>query len=200
MADFMPAFKVVFDREGGFVNSKIDRGGATNYGVSLRFLKGCGVDVIDLDNDGITTELMGDMNNDGKVDIADIRLLTPDHAKKLFFKYFWCVVNAGMIMDQRVATLLFDMAVNSGPVEAARHLQMSLRHLGESITVDGKIGKESLKAINNYPDATKLCAAYITNRKTFYINIVHENPGQSGNLQGWMNRLAALKAELKINN
>lgn len=198
MADFIPAMDIVFKREGGFANSRIDKGGATKYGISLKFLKACGIDKEDLDADNITLEPIGDLNNDGKVDIEDIRLISPDYAKKLYFKYFWSPLNASFIYDQRLATLVFDMAVNSGPKTAVIHLQRSLRQLGVGITVDGVLGPKSMNCVNSFANAEQLCAAFITNRKTFYLQIVQEDEKQAGNLEGWMNRIKLLKADLGL--
>ena len=198
MADFVPAMRIVFGVEGGLADTKGDKGGITNYGISLAFLKQCGIDKDDLDNDGIKYELVGDLNNDGVVDRKDIIQLTPDYANKLYFKYFWCTVNAGMIEDQRLATILFDMSVNSGPETAARKLQGTLRQLGSYVDADGNIGPLSLKAINTYKDATQLCYAFISNRKTYYYQIADSDPTQTKFLRSWMNRLLELKKKVGL--
>ena len=72
MSNFEFAHKFTSKWEGGFVDHKNDPGGATNYGVSLRWLK----------NEGI------DIDGDGKIDINDIKALTPSKAAELFKKEF----------------------------------------------------------------------------------------------------------------
>ena len=52
MANFNKAHKFVAKWEGGYVNDPDDPGGATNYGVSLRWLKSLGLDQGDIDHDG----------------------------------------------------------------------------------------------------------------------------------------------------
>ena len=58
MGCFSKAITVILKHEGGFSNHSSDPGGATNYGISLRWLKSEG--------------LYGDLDDDGDVDIDDI--------------------------------------------------------------------------------------------------------------------------------
>ena len=78
MANFESAIKQTLIHEGGYNEVKGDAGGATNFGISLRFLKGLD-DNLDL----------ADINNDGKIDSLDIKNLTEEHAKKIYFEEFW---------------------------------------------------------------------------------------------------------------
>lgn len=57
MSNFDTAIITVLRHEGLFVNDSDDAGGATHYGVSLRWLKSIG----DLDNDGFVD---GDLDHD----------------------------------------------------------------------------------------------------------------------------------------
>ena len=52
MKKFEEAWSYVKENEGGYVNDKNDKGGATKYGVSLRFLKGLERDEGDINGDG----------------------------------------------------------------------------------------------------------------------------------------------------
>jgi lysozyme family protein len=73
MAVFETAIDVVLRHEGGFVNNVHDSGGATNFGISLRFLR-------DYPGDG-------DFDGDGDVDIDDIRKMTLTDAKRVYRKH-----------------------------------------------------------------------------------------------------------------
>ncbi len=64
MSNFEKAVEKVLEHEGGYVDHKNDPGGATNYGISLRFVKQS--TGIDLDVDG-----------DGDIDADDIKAMTP---------------------------------------------------------------------------------------------------------------------------
>ena len=54
---FEEAIKVILKHEGGYSNDKDDPGGATDYGISLRFLQDHDID----------------LNGDGKVNEMDIK-------------------------------------------------------------------------------------------------------------------------------
>ena len=62
---YSPFFDFTIKNEGGYNEIRFDNGGATNYGVSLRFLK-------DLYENGT---IWVDLNNDGKVDELDMNIL-----------------------------------------------------------------------------------------------------------------------------
>ena len=67
--NFDEVYKIVVrEIEGGFVNDPRDPGGATKFGISLRFLRSIGLD----------------LNRDGIIDGIDIRGLSHVAAKKIF--------------------------------------------------------------------------------------------------------------------
>ena len=78
MADFYKAIQFTSKYEGGekFTDDPLDRGGATRWGVSLRFAEG-------------TNDLaLFDLDKDGKITKNDIKLLDKDTAYKVYKKYF----------------------------------------------------------------------------------------------------------------
>ena len=81
---FAAVVRHVLGIEGGHSNDAADRGGETNFGISLRFLKAEGR--LDLNGDGIADY---DLDMDGDIDGADIRLLSPDDAVALYRRCFW---------------------------------------------------------------------------------------------------------------
>lgn len=192
MADFNKAMQFIFAAEGGFNDIKSDKGGATNYGISLQFLRNAGIDETDLDNDGIVMEKVGDLNNDGTVDKKDIYLLSEEMAKKVYFKYFWLPVMANVIDSQKIATCLFDMAINSGKNPAVRTLQKALNLNGAKLLPDGDIGPKTMDAIFA-ADENKVFEYYLALRQAFYDNLVKMNPSQAVFQNGWKNRLKNLK-------
>lgn len=111
--------------EGGYVNDPLDRGGATNMGVTIG-----------------TWRLVGyDKNGDGRIDSNDIRLLTHDDFKFVLQKY-WDKWKADEIDNQSVANLLVDWYWMSG-----KHgIVIPQRLLG--VAADGIVGPITLKAVN----------------------------------------------------
>lgn len=171
---FEDAVKRVLNLEGGYSNNKFDKGGATKYGISLTFLKGCGIDKIDLDKDGITTEPIGDLNHDKHIDTKDILLLTQDMAKKLYKAYFYDPINIDEIENEKVGQQVFDIAVNSGIGTAKKLVEQVLK------------AKYSTAEINKAGDNFNNRLVMV--RKTFLHNIVLVNPKQECFLYGWTRR------------
>ena len=81
MSTFDKAIEVTLAHEGGFTDDPVDTGGATNWGVSLRFLKDAG----DLDGDGV---LDGDLDGDGDVDYDDIKKMARAEAIRIYKLHF----------------------------------------------------------------------------------------------------------------
>lgn len=170
---FNKCIPIILDHEGGYVNHKHDPGGATNYGISLRFLKKLGYNT--------SGELIGDTDKDGDVDADDIRIMTIDEAKHFYFQYFWKKEFELIGLDE-VALHLFDMSVNAGVYRAVKLAQRIT-----CATVDGIIGKETIKAINQEGQA--YIYKYKQERKRYYHRLVDNNPKLKIFLNGWINRV-----------
>lgn len=171
---FESAVSIVLKHEGGFVNDKDDVGGATNYGISLRFLKAAGID-IDLD---------------GRVNLNDIKKITVNNAKDILKKYWWDKYYYNKINDIEIATKVFDLAVNMGPISAHKILQKALNLVNKSrLRVDGILGKITLDSINKSENNHNLFEAIILESELFYHYLVNKNPALKTYLNGWLNRV-----------
>lgn len=180
---FDKAILITLKHEGGFVNDPVDPGGATNWGVSIRFLKGAG----DGDGDGW---LDGDIDHDGDIDVDDIRNMTVEQARKIYRTHFWDKYNYDMIVDFTVAARLFDMTVNMGARQAGKIIQRALNNCGYQLKVDGKVGKMTFSAIN-CTDPEILMAEIRQEHAQFYIDLIAAKPKFEKYRRGWLRRAAA---------
>ncbi|MFA7098192.1 MAG: glycosyl hydrolase 108 family protein [Gammaproteobacteria bacterium] len=177
---FDKAMAFVEQWEGGFVNDPRDPGGATKYGISLRFLR------------SLAPEL-GDVDGDGDVDADDVLALTPDKARDLYRKHFWEPLQLS-IVPVAASMLLFDTAVNMGRLRAVRICQETLRTFCHQVAVDGIIGPQTQTALRQvcmyHPDG--LADRFCLHRLDHYSGIVEANDDLARYMRGWVNRTVAL--------
>lgn len=167
MAEFEKLAGKLLKLEGGFVNHPKDRGGATKYGVILNTWKEYGYD----------------KDQDGDIDLDDLKAITHEDAKMIAKKIFWDYFKADQIRNQSIAELMVDWGYNSGRVTVARRIQRIL-----NVPLDGVIGKITIAAINKANQA-KLFHAIKQDRKEFIEHLVRMNPSQEVFYKGWMNRI-----------
>lgn len=166
-------------REGGYVNDPDDPGGATKYGVTIKTMRGLGID----------------LTGDGKVTPQDVKALTRDQAREIFVRHYF--------QRPRIAELplplqasVFDMYVNSGR-NAVRILQRLLCKMGHRVAVDGVLGPQSLRsarlAMAAAPD--HLADAYGIERRSYYYRLADQRPKsrkyacrKDGGKGGWIRR------------
>lgn len=182
MSEFKQAIPHILKHEGGYVNNPNDSGGATNYGVSLRFLKGFNGKV-------------GDFDGDGDVDIADIKNMTVEDAMGIYEDFWWKKYKYGLINDQTIATKIFDFSVNMGAKRAHILLQQALnRAFGMNLAVDGIIGPATRGVINSIEDDEEqiLLNAYADEAWGFYSRLIARNPRMKVFSRGWKRRAYSL--------
>ena len=114
---FEKAFQYVIKNEGGYVFDKNDSGGETKFGISKR-----------------------------SYHALNIKDLTLEDAKKIYYRDFWQKGRFEEIRDDLVSTQLFDLSVNLGIRAAVIVLQRALRSVGKTVLEDGLIGPETLLA------------------------------------------------------
>ncbi|WP_225205368.1 glycoside hydrolase family 108 protein [Novosphingobium huizhouense] len=194
---FVAALRHVFEAEGGYVNDKVDRGGETKYGISLRFLASEGA--FDADGDG---KADFDLDLDGDIDGADIRKLTAGDAAFLYHRCFWLRLQAETF-PAPIGEMMFDQAVNGGLVAARKLLQRAINSCLLQIPaskkgvallkVDGAIGnatQDCLRQVLEWPSLGKpaLVTAYRESARERYREIVRRYPEQKRFLKGWIAR------------
>lgn len=181
MADLKLALPTIFLHEGRYVNNSSDPGSATNFGISLRFLMSTG----DLDHDGW---LDGDIDRDGDVDIDDIKKMSEEDAARLYELYFWNKYGYEQISSQSVATKIFDLCVNMGPIGAHKCAQRAVRSVSGSILVeDGILGNKSLSSIDNL-DVFQYLSALKSEAAGHYRNVRLKSGNEKEFINGWLNR------------
>ena len=171
---FNEAFQEVILMEGGYNDISQDRGGATNYGISLRFAESL-------------PNLEGDIDGNGHIDAEDMRALDVKTAKHFYFKYFWMHYNCDTISNDELAKKVFSMYVNMRSRSVGRIVQRSLRACGRDLVEDGIIGKVT-KRLMNTTDQNALMSAIRSEQAGFYRCIVAKDDTQEIFLNGWLNR------------
>ena len=171
MADVNRLSPFILKWEGGFVDHKNDKGGATNMGVTIATWRQNGYD-----KDG-----------DGDIDVADLKLLTKqDVINRILKPHYWDRWKADQIISQPIANILVDWVWGSGKWGVI----IPQRLLG--LQADGVVGQLTIAAVNKQNPA-ELFARIKTARVEFLNNIVKNDPSQKVFLKGWINRLNDLK-------
>jgi lysozyme family protein len=155
---FEKAITIVLKHEGGYVNDPNDLGGETKYGISKR-----------------------------SYPHLDIKNLTVEQAIEIYRRDWWDKYRYGDIKDQDVATKVFDLSVNMGPVTAHRLLQEALVFLGYPVEIDGIIGPQTIAAANK-ADPRRLLHVIRWLAAHHYYRIAAQSPQSRAFLIGWLNR------------
>lgn len=173
MNNFDEAVKVVLKHEGGFVNNVNDPGGATNFGISLRFLKLEGI--------------LLDMDADGDMDVDDIKAMTVEKAIAFYRERFWNRYGYGRIPDLALATKVLDTCVNAGSHQTHFILQRALRACGWPIDADGIYGPKTQQAITATP-SFPILTAFRSEQASFYRLLLVGNAKFREFENGWLYR------------
>ena len=167
-----------------FTNDPSDAGGATKYGVSIRYALGQG--------------LIFDFNHDGRITADDIKLVTPEIAMATFVYDFFLspgLNNLPTCMQEEA----MDASVNQGPGASIKLVQRTVNHLRREcpdlaaavpvpLVEDGGYGGKTNTAIHQAASllpSTKLVNTFCDLRDQAYDTIVANDPTQSRYIRGW---------------
>jgi lysozyme family protein len=166
-------------REGGFVNDPDDPGGATKHGVTL----------------GIMRRLGLDLNQDQRIDLADVRALTSQQATEIYIEHYFNRTGIAAL-PQALQASVFDMYVNAGD-NAVKLLQRLLCSMGFPCTTDGAIGPQtkSAAAMAHSAAPNHIADAYGIARRNYYYTLADARPTsrkfarrRDGGKGGWITR------------
>lgn len=173
----------VFEREGGWVNSKFDKGGETNFGVTKRV--------------AVANGYTGSMRDFSKECYTEADVC----AEKIYYTDY--IVKPGFVpvlaASEAVGEELVDTGVNMGPARPSKWLQESLNELcvpqgfTVRIATDGKIGNGTISAFTTCQakmGKVRFCKAMLDSldgkQKNMYDRIVRNNPSQRVFYKGWI--------------
>lgn len=171
MSNFDTAIITILKQEGGYSDNAGDPGGPTNFGITQMYL------------DSIAKDPYLTQKN-----ITKVTDLQQEDAIYIYRKYWWTQNNYEKILDQRIATKLFSIAVNEGERPAVRCLQRAVRAVsGLAIPEDGDLGLRTTDAINKLSPA-ELLPALRSEVAGYYRVVAAEHPKEEWALVGWLNR------------
>ncbi len=148
--------------EGGFVNDPDDPGGATNMGITIDTLRRW---------------------RGTPVSVDDVRNLTEDEARRIFFANYWRKLRCDE-MPLALALMTYNAGVNSGPGRGAKFLQRTLVAQGQQIAIDGQVGPNTLAA-SRAVDERRAVESYSDIYENYYRGL--SKFWKYG--KGWLNRL-----------
>ena len=160
--NFDQAFDRLIGHEGDFSDDPNDPGNWTGGRVKVGELKGTRY--------GIAANTYGDL---------DIKSLTLDDAKKIYYRDWWLKTGADQL-DAAIVFQVWDFAVNAGMSTAKRALQRAAR-----VADDGNIGPLTLRAVRAM-STTDVLMRLAAQRLRFYTSLsTWPTYGK-----GWTNRVA----------
>ena len=164
-------FNFLIQVEGGYTNDPHDSGGKTNWGI--------------IESEARRHGYTGDMRN-----------LTQDFAKSIYWTDYYLANNLDKIKDERVALTILDVSVNSGVGTGIKLARRALKNMGVSIEENTKSDQVFLDAINSV-DPLQFCNTYSQIQRANYNRIVAASPEKGKFLKGWMNRVDQKDATIK---
>jgi len=152
----------IIRREGGFVDRADDRGGPTNFGITMRTL---------------STWLGREATRE------DVARLSEMQARSIYEELYIKLPGFDRIANPVLRRLLVDSGIQHGPERAIRWLQHAV-HVGE----DGKLGPVTLAAVNHINEGATYMSV-LGQRIRFYGHIVNKDHSQAVFIEGWLNRV-----------
>ncbi len=159
---------VIRELEGGYVNSKTDRGGETKY--------------------GITKNLALSYK-------CNVATLTIDQAINIYTKEFMQKMKIGMLNDisSKITYKVFELAIHAGSSRAVKILQTILSYKSKLVDIDGILGMQTANVLKSQLNSKiyteqDIIEKFVELQIDYYKNIVANDLSQQVYLKGWINR------------
>lgn len=186
---FEEQYEELYENEKGLSSSKFDNANIdgtvhTIWGVTKRYYPEEFQEILDA-------------HNSGNIILRDYLI------KKFYFENYWSN-HYENIESKQLIYLLFNYSVMSGKINAGRLMQRTLKYFyHKKIKIDGKVGRNSVKAINNIKLEGRLEACFTffigfdcllkqylgTIRNTIWrLIILSERDNDKKNIVGWLYR------------
>ena len=159
------AFNFTIGAEGSYTEGKNDPGGETKYGICKRAYPK-----------------------------EDIKNLTPDRAKELYYKNYWLPSYCEELITLNfplTSIVLFDTSINCGCKTSKILLQKAI-----GVEADGMIGKQTVNGLKLYKDLD-MCNRLLDRRKEYYDLIISKNVKLGVFKKGWYNRINNLRKKVE---
>lgn len=181
MSDFNKCVDFILENEGGFT---VDTGGATNFGITAKYLMANRLWKYDLSKDGYIDQ--SEMKRFSKEDAISVY-------KMLFEHNYYNKINS-----DDIAMRVFDMCVNAGGKIANKMLQCCCNDMKaydkdgrtyDVLFIDGIVGKQTIYFINKLTNPDDLISKYKEARAKYYTALSESNPDKYEKyLKGWLKR------------
>lgn len=167
MANFDASVCLVLRHEGTeYTENPSDSGGATRYGITIKTL--AAVRGLQVTRD-------------------DVKALTQDDAKAIYRMAYWEPLKLSQVSAQMCANVIFDQGVLCGIGTAIKRAQIALKRLNKNITIDGKMGVNTINAINSC-DPIDFAVEFIIESQDYLADIAIHNATQVTFIKGWLRR------------
>ena len=165
----------LIEREGGYVDHPSDRGGPTNYGITMAVARAHGY-------------------------AGPMRAMPRAEAEAIYRRLYWTRPNLAAVAERssRLAEELFDTGVNMGPAVAVTFLQRALTALNRGasdypdLVPDGRVGPATLAALDRFlavrgaNGETVLLRALDALQGERYLRLAERRPANEAFLYGWL--------------
>ncbi len=192
MAEFITSLSLIMELESRVWSiSRLDLGKETYAGISRVYWPNNPIWIrIDAIKKTISDRLGRTVTNSEWKEISDELAKDKEvqNMVDLFYEDWWNRMRLTDIKSKKVAFFIFQASVNFGEEKVARWAQQVCVTNGKIVDIDGKIGQQTIGAINSIPEQDYITDIAIIQRYHYLLSIV-DRPDQIGNKSGWERRI-----------